>query len=223
MSERYIVKNLSPPEKELVSSLYREGLSRQEIGTSIRQQGIRIDNNSIQNVINDLKKDLNTTEEHKQSIERLRKEKLSYSEKIEFANTLIESRANKKLIKKAKQIIEIRKEKLKLPLEVKLQRQGQRAFKEHMRTTTNHGSEIMAVLSYPIPVIIQSSNTRYANRNHLRNINSLHELQGIYKRKENLEDEKMVAVELQLFDTISERLLTHDEAVKILKELENDD
>lgn len=57
MSERYIVKNLSLPEKELVSKLYNEGFSRQEIGTTIRQQGLRLEKNSIQKVINELKQD----------------------------------------------------------------------------------------------------------------------------------------------------------------------
>ena len=46
---------VTPSERKLIVSFYELGFSRQLIGSALRSQGVRIDNNSIQSVINEQK------------------------------------------------------------------------------------------------------------------------------------------------------------------------
>ncbi len=90
---------VSLSERKLILNFYELGYSRQLIGSALRSQGIRIDNNSIQSVINEQKvKRTKAYVEHQKESKRNRR--TPHTVKSENAKAMLRERKFQSLIRK---------------------------------------------------------------------------------------------------------------------------
>lgn len=90
---------VTPSERKLIVSFYELGFSRQLIGSALRSQGVRIDNNSIQSVINEQKnRRTKAYVEHQKELRHNRR--TPYSVKAEQVKSLIVERKRQNLVRR---------------------------------------------------------------------------------------------------------------------------
>lgn len=198
----YTPKTLTSPVEKIVKDLYSKGYSRSAIGTTLRSEGIRIDNNSIQNFINEQKNRLTKPyAEHIKNARHIRN--IPYVEKVDNAYELVKGKKYQKLIKEANypQLSESSSEGRVLEInpettDEKLNRYIGNALKKNL-LASSHSYQRIAIIAFDNP--IKYSRRRHPVNSLIKGIADADNLRRIFQIQEDYEAEG-VQSEIKFYD-----------------------